>query len=66
MAGQQLPGAPGVRMPSYQLLGWGRTVERVDVPVPTPRGREVLVDVQAVGLCHSDLFVMGCEEGALP
>ena len=66
MAGQQLPGAPGVRMPSYQLLGWGRTVERVDVPVPTPRGREVLVDVQAVGLCHSDLFVMGCEEGVLP
>lgn len=53
-------------MAAYRLLGWGRTVERVEVPVHSPRGREVLVEVQAVGLCHSDLFVMDCEEGMLP
>ena len=53
-------------MPAYRLLGWGGGVERVDVPVPTPRGREVLVEVEAVGLCHSDLFVMSCDEGVLP
>lgn len=53
-------------MPAYRLLGWGRSVECVDVPVPTPRGREVLVEVEAVGLCHSDLFVMSCDEGVLP
>lgn len=53
-------------MPAYRLLGWGRNVERVEVPVPEPRGREVLVEVHAVGLCHSDLFVMGCQEGVLP
>ncbi len=53
-------------MPAYQLLGWGRSVERVEVPVPKPQGREVLLEVQAVGLCHSDLFVMTCDEGVLP
>ena len=34
--------------------------------MPTPRGTEVLVEVQAVGLCHSDLFVMSVAEGVLP
>jgi alcohol dehydrogenase, propanol-preferring len=53
-------------MPAYRLLAWGTQVELVEVPVPTPRGRELLVEVQAVGLCHSDLFVMGCDEGVLP
>jgi propanol-preferring alcohol dehydrogenase len=53
-------------MQAYRLLEWGRDVERVEVPVPTPRGREVLVEVEAVGLCHSDLFVMSCEKGVLP
>jgi propanol-preferring alcohol dehydrogenase len=54
------------RMSAYRLSGWGRPVELVDVPVPVPRGREVVVEVQAVGLCHSDLFVMSCDEGVLP
>ena len=53
-------------MPAYRLAGWGRPVELTDVPVPVPRGAEVLVEVQAVGLCHSDLFVMACDEGVLP
>ena len=53
-------------MPAYRLPGWGRALELVAVPVPTPRGREVLVEVQAVGLCHSDLFVMSCDGGVLP
>ena len=35
-------------------LGRGFDVE--DVEIATPRGREVLVDVQASGLCHTDLL----------
>jgi propanol-preferring alcohol dehydrogenase len=53
-------------MSAYRLLDWGGPVELVEVPVPTPRGRQVLVEVRAVGLCHSDLFVMTCEPGTLP
>jgi S-(hydroxymethyl)glutathione dehydrogenase/alcohol dehydrogenase len=35
-------------------LGHGFDVE--DVDIAAPRGREVLVDVQASGLCHTDLL----------
>ena len=53
-------------MPAYRLPGWGRPLELVEVPVPAPIGRQVLLEVRAVGLCHSDLFVMSCPEGTLP
>jgi propanol-preferring alcohol dehydrogenase len=53
-------------MPAYRLPGWGQELELAEVAIPTPRGRELLVEVQAVGLCHSDLFVMSCDEGVLP
>ena len=53
-------------MSAYRLAGWGRPVELAEVSVPVPRGPELLVEVQAVGLCHSDLFVMSCAEGVLP
>ena len=56
----------GMMMSAYRLSGWGRPVELVDLPVPVPRGPEVLVEVKAVGLCHSDLFVMSCDAGVLP
>jgi S-(hydroxymethyl)glutathione dehydrogenase/alcohol dehydrogenase len=35
-------------------LGRGFDVE--DVEIAPPKGREVLVDVQASGLCHTDLL----------
>jgi alcohol dehydrogenase, propanol-preferring len=53
-------------MSAYRLLEWGGRAELVELPVPEPRGRQVLLGVSAVGLCHSDLFVMTCEEGTLP
>ena len=53
-------------MSAYRLLDWGGPAEVVEVAVPTPRGRQVLLEVRAVGLCHSDLFVMSCAQGTLP
>jgi propanol-preferring alcohol dehydrogenase len=53
-------------MSAYRLLDWGGPAELVEVPVPTARGRQLLLEVRAVGLCHSDLFVMTCERGTLP
>lgn len=35
----------------------GQPLERVDRPVPMPTGTEVLVKVQAAGLCHTDLHL---------
>lgn len=58
-------GLPSV-MAAYRLTRWGGSVELCEVPVPQPTGHELLVEVDAVGLCHSDLFVMGCEAGILP
>ena len=34
----------------------GRGFDFEDVDIATPIGREVLVDVQASGLCHTDLL----------
>jgi len=42
-----------VRAAVTRTIGGGFTVE--DLVIDVPRGREVLVDVRAVGLCHSDL-----------
>jgi len=53
-------------MQAYRLPRWGGPVELTEVPVPVPHGNQALLEVQAVGLCHSDLFVMSCEEGVLP
>lgn len=41
--------------------GGGFHVE--DLVIDEPRGREVLVDVKASGLCHSDLHVAGADFG---
>ena len=43
-----------MKAPVVNALGRGFDVE--DVELAPPRGREVLVDVQASGLCHADLL----------
>jgi len=52
-------------MKAFQLLSHGKPgkFELRDVPDPTPRGEDVLVQVHACGLNHLDLWL---EEGALP
>ena len=44
-------------MISYQLTRFGQPLERVETPTPEPTGTEVLVEVEACGVCHSDLHL---------
>ena len=53
-------------MRAVQLTAWQSEPEVRDIPVPQPRPGEVLLRVDAVGLCHSDLHVMDCAPGTLP
>ena len=53
-------------MKAVQLVSWQAEPELSDVAVPTPGPGEVLVKVEAAGLCHSDLHVMDWPAGTLP
>ncbi len=44
-------------MRCYCVMHHGRPLEAVDRERPVPRGTEVLVRVQAAGLCHTDLHL---------
>lgn len=59
-----MPSPPPMR--SVQLMAWQSEPEFQDVPVPRPGAGELLLRVDAVGLCHSDLHVMSCPPGTLP
>lgn len=42
-------------MRAWQLVQFGEPLVANDIAEPTPRGKEVLVRVEACGLCHSDV-----------
>ena len=44
-------------MKAYRIAQWGQPLEEMEVPVPEPKGREVLVKVRACGVCHSDIHI---------
>jgi propanol-preferring alcohol dehydrogenase len=44
-------------MRSYQLTAFGAPLERRDLGLPQPAGTELLLEVRAAGICHSDLHV---------
>lgn len=44
-------------MHSQQIIAWGEPLEARDYPNPEPQGPEVLVKVDACGICHSDLHI---------
>jgi D-arabinose 1-dehydrogenase-like Zn-dependent alcohol dehydrogenase len=44
-------------MKSYKVVEFGKPLERVDAPNPTPTGTEVLIKVTAAGVCHSDVHL---------
>jgi propanol-preferring alcohol dehydrogenase len=53
-------------MIALQLTAWQSAPELVEVPVPRPRPGEILIAVEAAGLCHSDLHIMDAPPGAMP
>jgi propanol-preferring alcohol dehydrogenase len=53
-------------MRAVQLVGWGRPAELRTVPRLEPGPGEVLLEVRAAGLCHSDLHLMEWPAGTLP
>ena len=44
------------RMKALVVNALGRGFELEDIDIAAPMGREVLIDVQASGLCHTDLL----------
>ena len=50
-------------MRAVQLVAYKQPLEVREVPVPEPRGENVLVRIAGSGLCHSDLHLM---EGEVP
>lgn len=44
-------------MRAYQVLRYGEPLAAVDLSPPTPKGREVLLAVEACGVCHSDVHL---------
>ncbi|QZS52742.1 alcohol dehydrogenase catalytic domain-containing protein [Rhodococcus opacus] len=45
-------------MRALQYIHLGEPPEIVEVPTPTPGAGQVLIQVTAAGLCHSDLHIM--------
>lgn len=48
---------PPEKMQSYQIVEFGKPLERRTYDRPVPQGREVLVKVDGCGVCHSDLHL---------
>ena len=53
-------------MYALRLTRWNQEPELVELPTPTPGPGEVLLRVEAAGLCHSDLHMMEWPEGSVP
>ncbi|MER5344017.1 NAD(P)-dependent alcohol dehydrogenase [Streptomyces mirabilis] len=51
---------------AIRLTRWGGPPVLTEVARPVPRGEEVLVRVEAAGLCRSDLHVLDATPGTLP
>ena len=53
-------------MRAVRLHSWNSQPELVEIATPTPGAGDVLLRVDAAGLCHSDLHLMEWPEGTVP
>lgn len=53
-------------MKAWQFEGTGKPIALNEVPEPEPGPGEVVIDVKAAGLCHSDLMYMQVGEASMP
>jgi propanol-preferring alcohol dehydrogenase len=53
-------------MRAVRLAAWQAEPELVEVETPAPAPGEVLIAVDAAGLCHSDLHIMEWPAGSVP
>ncbi|MEU6421473.1 MULTISPECIES: NAD(P)-dependent alcohol dehydrogenase [Streptomyces] len=53
-------------MRAVRLTAWQRDPQLAEIEQPMPRAGEVLLRVEAAGLCHSDVHVVDAPPGALP
>jgi D-arabinose 1-dehydrogenase-like Zn-dependent alcohol dehydrogenase len=44
-------------MRAMQIIEWGKPLEAREYPDPEPSGEEVLLRVEAAGVCHSDVHI---------
>src|SRR5437763_14771401 len=44
-------------MRAMQIIEWGKPLETRECPDPEPKGEEVLLRVEAAGVCHSDVHI---------
>jgi len=44
-------------MRAMQIIEWGKPLEAREYPDPEPTGEEVLLRVEAAGVCHSDVHI---------
>lgn len=53
-------------MRAWQFEGKGKPISLNEVPDPAPGPGEVVIDVKAAGLCHSDIMYMEIGDGVMP
>ena len=53
-------------MKAWQYMGQHQPIQMNEVDEPAPGQNEVVIDVKAAGLCHSDLMYMEQGDGVMP
>ena len=51
------PSWNGFDMLSYEVVQWGKPLEKAERETPEPKGTEVLLKLKYCGVCHSDVHI---------